>query len=147
MTLNQHSNEFREQARSGSLPSARLQPRGPPLMVGRAAQSPASGPLLNPAPAAAASPPDDLRRGRAVGSWWIFMLVLRRGEEPGGGVWSTAEVDVMFRLRTKQRNQSRLIPSASRSPAPLRRPWARRASETFVNVRTFAEHDFDSRTG
>lgn len=69
MTLNQHSNEFREQAQSCLLMNAGLLPQGAHI----GGKSPFHL--------------KDLQRGhvksqRGVKYLWIFMLVLRRDEEP-----------------------------------------------------------------
>lgn len=109
MTLNQHRNEFREQARSCLLLSAGLRPQG--LHVG--GKSPFQpSPPRRPTAGSREKP----KRSQVFVDFYACFTA-RWGAVQG--VWSTAEVDVMFRLRNgpKQRNQSWLIPSTSHSPA------------------------------
>lgn len=127
MMLNQHSNEFREQAWSCSLLSAGLLPRGPQDggksgSISRFQSSCCDLEEVQRGHVKSRFPPGwpSMPQGSQV--FVDFQACFTAWRKAVQGVWSTAEVDVMFRLRSKhdgpkQRNQSWLIPLASRSPA------------------------------
>lgn len=112
MTLNQHRNEFSEQARSCLLLSTGLLPQGPHNGGKRPFQP---SPPRRPTAGSREKP----KRSQVFVDFHACLTAWRGAVQ---GVWSTAEVDVMFRLHNEhngptQRNQSWLIPSTSRSPA------------------------------